>query len=196
MKMIRFKPIPHGTKIKFVGMRRLTYIVSGLLAIASLVVVATRGFNFGIDFVGGALRIGSVQTPSLIKEVKRHIKPACLAIIDVPPGTSCPVVETIKGVDLVLLVTEPTPFGLNDLRLAVELTRAMTLPFAVVINRYGLGDSRVEEYCRAEGIDVVFKLPDDRRIAEVYSSGRMIIHESQQYENCFADLAKAVNARI
>ncbi len=119
-----------------------------------------------IDFVTGKLRIGYVRTPSLIKEVKKHIKKWYLAIIDVPPGTSCPVVEAIKAVDFVLLVTEPTPFGLNDLKLAVGLVRELNLPFAVIINRYGIGDDKVQRYCESEKIDIVVKLPDERRIAE------------------------------
>jgi len=131
-----------------------------------------------VDFVGGRLRIGYVRTPSLIKEVKRYIKENSLAIIDVPPGTSCPVVEAVKGADFVLLVTEPTPFGLNDLK----------LPFAVVINRYGIGDERVEKYCRAENIEICLKLPDDRRIAEAYSSGQMIVDVLNEYMEKFSEL--------
>jgi MinD superfamily P-loop ATPase len=145
-----------------------------------------------VNFVHGKLLIGHVRTPSLIKEVKKHIKKDSLAIIDVPPGTSCPVVEAIKGTDFVLLVTEPTPFGLNDLKLAVDLVRKMNLPFAVVINRYGLGNDDVEKYCKAEEIEIVLKLPDDRRIAEAYSTGQMIIDVLPEYKHQFADLTKAI----
>jgi MinD superfamily P-loop ATPase len=146
----------------------------------------------GVDFIGGRLHIGSVRTPSLIKQVKRHIDKDHLALIDVPPGTSCPVVEAVKESDFVLLVTEPTPFGLNDLKLAVGLVRQMNLPLAVAINRYGIGDDSVEKYCKEENIDIVMKLPDDRRIAEAYSSGRMIVEALPEYGNYFADLAKAM----
>ncbi len=139
----------------------------------------------GIDFVSGRLQIGNVRTPALIKEVKKQIKQDCVTILDVPPGTSCPVVEAVKGVDLVLLVTEPTPFGLNDLKLAVELTREMNLPFAVIINRYGIGNEEVEKYCRVENIDVIMKLPDDRRVAEAYSSGKMIMAVLDKYKEHF-----------
>ena len=149
-----------------------------------------------VKFGQGRLKIGDIHTPPLIKRVKSSSLDEGIVIIDAPPGTSCPVIEAVKGADIVLLVTEPTPFGLNDLKLAVELARAMTLPFAVVINRYGLGDSEVEKYCRAESIDVIFKLPDDRRIAEAYSSGGMIVRELPQYRNCFADLAEAVKSRV
>ncbi len=139
-----------------------------------------------VDFVSGRLRIGYVRTPSLIKEVKKYIKQDCLAIVDVPPGTSCPVVEAVKGTDFVLLVTEPTPFGLNDLKLAVGLVREMSLPFAIVINRYGIGNDEVEKYCEAENIEIVLKLRDDRRIAEAYSSGKMMVDELPEYKSHFS----------
>ena len=147
-----------------------------------------------IDFASGRLNIGHVRAPALIKEVKKNIRPGTLAIIDVPPGTSCPVVEAIKDADFVLLVTEPTPFGLNDLKLAVELVRELNLPFAVVINRCDIGNEDVEEYCKAEGIRLAAKLPDDRRIAEAYSSGKMIVRELPEYRNCFTDLSEAMKA--
>jgi MinD superfamily P-loop ATPase len=139
----------------------------------------------GIDFVSGKLNIGHVRTTALIKEVKKHISSESLTIIDVPPGTSCPVVEAVKDADFVLLVTEPTPFGLHDLKLAVELMRRLNLPFAVAINRDDIGNRDVEEYCQAQKIDIVFRLPDDRRIAEAYSSGRMIVDISDNYRQQF-----------
>ena len=150
----------------------------------------------GIDFVSGRLRIGFVRTPSLIKEVKKHIKRDCLTIIDIPPGTSCPVVEAVKGTDIVLLVTEPTPFGLNDLKLAVGLVREMNLPFAVVINRYGIGDNEVEKYCEAESINICLKLPDDRCIAEAYSIGKMIVDVLPEYKKDFTGLYESVSQKL
>jgi len=148
----------------------------------------------GIDFVQGELRIGYVRTPALIKQVKKYIKQESLAIIDVPPGTSCPVVEAVKGADFVLLVTEPTPFGLNDLKLAVDLVREMNLPFAVAINRYGIGNKGVEKYCQAENIDVIMKLPDDRRIAEAYSTGQIIVNVLSEYREEFSELYKYIRS--
>ncbi|MFB0525485.1 MAG: ATP-binding protein [Phycisphaerae bacterium] len=153
------------------------------------------GKSVEIEFVGGKLQIGNVHTPALIKEVKKQIKQDSLVIIDVPPGTSCPVVEAVKGVDFVLLVTEPTPFGLNDLRMAVELANEMNLPFDVVINRYGIGNEEVEKYCKAENIDIIMRLPDDRRIAEAYSSGKMIIEQLPEYKNYFLNLLKEIESR-
>ncbi len=145
-----------------------------------------------LGFVGGRLEIGYVRTPALITRVKKHIEPDTLAIIDVPPGTSCPVVAALKGVDFVLLVTEPTPFGLNDLKLAVELVREMGLPFAVVINRDGIGNDDTRAYCEAESIDIVARLPDDRRIAQAYSSGQMIVDTMDEYVDTFRELATAI----
>ena len=152
-----------------------------------------------IDFVQGKLRVGYVRTPALIKEVKKHIKQDCLAIVDVPPGTSCPVVEAVKGVDFVLLVTEPTPFGLNDLKLAVGLVGKMNLTFAVAINRYDIGNDKVEKYCKAENIEICLKLPDDRRIAEAYSTGQIIVDVLSEYRKDFSELyeyIKSVKAGI
>jgi MinD superfamily P-loop ATPase len=143
------------------------------------------GVSSKIDYVGGKLNIGNVRTPALIKEVKKHIRQDRLAILDVPPGTSCPVVEAVKDADFVLLVTEPTPFGLNDLKLAVELVRKLNLHFAVAINRNGIGNQDVEKYCRAQKIDIAFRLPDDRCIAEAYSSGKMIVEVSDNYRQQF-----------
>jgi MinD superfamily P-loop ATPase len=147
-----------------------------------------------IDFISGKLCIGNVRTPSLIKEVKKYVKKDSLSIIDVPPGTSCPVVEAVKNADFVLLVTEPTPFGLNDLKLAVDLVRKMNLPFAVVINCYGLGNDDVEKYCKDEEIEIVLKLPDDRHIAEVYSAGRMIVDVLSEYRKEFSELYEYITS--
>jgi MinD superfamily P-loop ATPase len=148
-----------------------------------------------VDLISGKLCIGNVRTPSLIREVKKHIKQNCLAIVDVPPGTSCPVVEAVKGANFVLLVTEPTPFGLNDLKLAVDLVRKMNLPFAVVINRYGLGNDDVEKYCDVEEIEIILKLPDDRRIAEAYSTGQIIVDVLSEYSKEFSELYEYIKVR-
>jgi MinD superfamily P-loop ATPase len=116
-----------------------------------------------------------------------------LVIIDAPPGTSCPVIEAIEGVDFCLLVTEPTPFGLNDLKLAVDMVRELKLPFAVVINRSDLGDDGVQRYCDEESIEVALEIPDDRRIAEAYSKGDMIIDMLPEYRNDFLDLYENIS---
>ena len=144
----------------------------------------------GVKFAQGRLNIGDIHTPGLIKHVKQHAAKRGHVIIDAPPGTSCPVIEAVKGADFVLLVTEPTPFGLNDLKLAVGMVRELKLPFAVAINRSDIGDDQVQGYCDEEHIEVVLKIPDDRRIAEVYSVGEMVIEALPGYQKKFADLCE------
>jgi len=141
-----------------------------------------------IDFIQGELAIGEIAAPFVIREVKKHINTANVVIIDVSPGTSCPVVEAVKGSDFCLLVTEPTPFGLNDLSLAVEVTRKLRIPSGVVINRVGVGDKKVESYCHEQGIPVLLKIPLDREIATLYSKGIPLIEGIPEWRNAFLKL--------
>ena len=196
-EICQYSAIVHLKDNNVLTFEQLCHSCGGCLRVCPAEAIKPKPLNIGdiefgkaddVDFVGGRLHIGSVRTPSLIKEVKSHINEDRLAIIDVPPGTSCPVVEAVRGADFVLLVTEPTPFGLNDLKLAVGLVRQMNLPFAVAINRYGIGDEEVEKYCKTENINICLKLPDDRRIAEAYSSGKMIIDALPEYKNQFDKL--------
>jgi MinD superfamily P-loop ATPase len=150
------------------------------------------GASDDVKFAQGRLNVGDVRTPSLIRNVKQKASLQGVVIVDAPPGTSCPVIEAVKGADLCLLVTEPTPFGLNDLKLAVEMARELKLPFAVVINRNNSGDDRVHKYCRLEGIDVAMELPDDRRVAEAYSSGQIMIDVLVEYKAHFSILARSM----
>ncbi|GAI77061.1 unnamed protein product, partial [marine sediment metagenome] len=121
------------------------------------------------------------MSPPLIREVKKHINSTWATIIDVPPGTSCPVIEAVKGSDVTLLVTEPTPFGLNDLRLAVETLRELKIPFGIIINRSDIGDRQVQNYCLKENIPVLMTIPMDRNIAVAYSKGKTIIDTQPSY---------------
>jgi MinD superfamily P-loop ATPase len=150
----------------------------------------------GVYYGAGKLDIGAIQSPALIKHVRRKAINNGTVIIDVPPGTSCPVIEAVKGADFVLLVTEPTPFGLNDLKLAVGMVRELKLPFAVVINRSGLGDEQVYQYCDKESIEIILEIPDDRRIAEAYSVGKMIVDVLPEYNKDFAGLYESISRRI
>jgi len=142
----------------------------------------------GVQFGGGRLRVGEAISPPLISAVKSGIAADGLTIIDAPPGTSCPVIEAVRGSGFVVLVTEPTPFGLNDLKLAVELMRVMKLPHGVVINRADIGDERVRDYCAAEGVAVLAAIPDDRAIAEAYSRGDLIVEAIPRYKAEFESL--------
>lgn len=136
--------------------------------------VLEKGTIGNIEFISGSLRIGEAMSPPLIKEVKKAIKPHHISIIDAPPGTSCPVVAALKGSDFSILVTEPTPFGLNDLILAVEVVKILGIPFGIVINRSDVGDNRIVEYAKREGIPILLEIPDQQEIAEAYSRGVMM----------------------
>jgi len=134
--------------------------------------------NNNLDVVEGRLAIGEEQAVPAIKKVKAYqklrIPDADLVIMDSPPGTSCPVIEVVKDVDFVILVTEPTPFGLHDLKLAVETVRGLDKEMAVVINRHGIGDNGVEIYCSDQGLRILARIPQDREMAKTYSAGKLI----------------------
>lgn len=152
-----------------------------------IIEIGTAG---SIAFIAGKLNIGETRSAPLIRSVKNEMPKTGIVVIDSPPGTSCPVIETVKEADYVLLVTEPTPFGLNDLKLAVETLRKLSLPFGVIINRYGLGDDRVERYCRQELIFILERIPDDRNIAELYSEGKLLVDASESMREIYEDLAE------
>ncbi|MGD9874205.1 MAG: ATP-binding protein [Kiritimatiellia bacterium] len=137
--------------------------------------VVESGTSGKIMFGQGRLKVGISITPPIIRAVKRTRRLGGVVLLDSAPGTACPVVAAVRDADYVILVTEPTPFGLNDLRLAVELMRELGRPFGVVINRAGIGNDEVKKYCEAEKITLLAELPDDRRVAEAYSRGEMMI---------------------
>jgi MinD superfamily P-loop ATPase len=142
----------------------------------------------GLEFVHGRLTVGEAMAPPVIRKVKRHANGDGIVIIDVPPGTSCPVVEAVKGSDFCLLVTEPTQFGLNDLVLAVETMRELNIPCGVVLNRAGVGDTKVEEYCCKENIPVLLTIPLDTEIACLYAKGVPLVEGIPQWKDSFRQL--------
>ena len=152
------------------------------------------GQSSQITTVEGLLNIGHAMAPPLIKAVKEHVQDNMLNIVDCPPGTSCPLLEAVKGSDFVILVTEPTPFGLHDLKLSVETMRELELPFGIVINRSDSGDDRVVKYCKDEHIPLLLQIPESRKIAEAYSRGETIVEADpelkEQLENLLAKLIK------
>ncbi|MBM7866248.1 P-loop NTPase [Heliobacterium gestii] len=155
----------------------------------------------GIHLMYGLLDIGEAKSPPLIREVRRRLQDASgeeerLVIIDAPPGTSCPVVSAIDGVDYLLLVTEATPFGLHDLQLAVSMARTMGLAFGVIINRADLGDRRVCDYCLREGIPVLMELPFDRQVAQVYAEGKLPVRELPAMETAFRRLWQRLGEEV
>jgi MinD superfamily P-loop ATPase len=154
--------------------------------------VLQKGHLNGIEFIHGKLRVGEAMSPPLIKEVLSHGDPARLTIVDAPPGTSCPVIETMKPADFILLVTEPTPFGLNDLKLAVGATRILNIPCGLVINRSDAGDRKVKEYATAEDIPVLMEIPFDRDIAEAYARGAMLVDVMPEWKSKFLELYEKI----
>ncbi|KPJ51993.1 MAG: (4Fe-4S)-binding protein [Planctomycetes bacterium DG_58] len=154
--------------------------------------VLEQGSARRIRFVHGRLRVGEAMSPPLIRAVKAHALEDGLSIIDAPPGTSCPVIEAIRKTDFVLLVTEPTPFGLNDLELAVGAVRILGIPFGVVVNRSDVGDDRVDRYCREQQIPILAEIPNDRRVAEAYSRGTPAVEALPEMKTLFTDLHAAI----
>ncbi len=145
-----------------------------------------------ISLVQGRIDVGVAMAPPVIRAVKERLDGQSMAILDAPPGTSCPVIATIKDTDLVILVTEPTPFGLHDLSLAVDMVRELAVPFGVIVNRVGIGDNRVHDFCRDEGVPIFMEIPDDRRIAEAYSRGELMVDALPEYGELFRRLLQVV----
>ncbi len=150
--------------------------------------VVETGHSDDIAFVHGKLTVGEAMAPPIIRKVKAQANSDETVIIDVSPGTSCPVVESVKESDFCLLVTEPTPFGLNDLVLAVEMVKELKIPCGVVINRAGVGDRKVEEYCAKENIPVLLTIPMDIGIARIYSRGITLVEGMPQWKESFLEL--------
>jgi MinD superfamily P-loop ATPase len=140
------------------------------------------------DFVHGRMRIGEAMSPPLIKKVREQAKPGKINIVDAPPGTSCPVIAAMKDTDFVLMVTEPTPFGLHDLKLAVEAVKLLGIPHGLVINRSDLGNDDVWQYARTENMPILMEIPFDRAIAEAYSQGRLIVEAMPAWKGKFQEL--------
>jgi MinD superfamily P-loop ATPase len=154
------------------------------------------GATDGVDLVYGELEVSKPLAVPVIKAVKKQIKEAESVILDSPPGTSCPFVETVSGSDFCLLVTEPTPFGLHDLKIAVEVLRKVAVPFGVVVNRAGIGDSRLYDYCREENIRIMLEILYERRIAELYSKGVPFNLEMPEWEEKFKALYSEIEGLV
>ena len=149
-----------------------------------------------LALVQGKLTVGEAMSPPVIRGVKQHLDPDKTVIIDVSPGTSCPVVEAVRGSDYCLLVTEPTPFGLNDLVLAVETVRRLGIPCGVVLNRAGSWDSKVEEYCRDNDVPLLLKIPLDREIARLYSEGITLVEGMPEWRDALLELFRQIKQAV
>ncbi|MDD2708370.1 MAG: ATP-binding protein [Verrucomicrobiae bacterium] len=150
------------------------------------------GIKGHFTFTQGRLRIGQAFSSPLVRAVKQGTAFDGTTIIDCAPGTACPVVAALRGVDRVVLVTEPTPFGLHDFKLAVETVRHLKLPFGAVINRADAGDSRVCDYCQKENIPILMEIPDNRRVAEAYSNGQPAIEAVPELREKFSELGRRI----
>jgi MinD superfamily P-loop ATPase len=146
----------------------------------------------GLSFAHGKLTVGEAMAPPVIRKVKEYTSRRGTVIIDVPPGTSCPVVTSVEGSDFCLLVTEPTPFGLNDLVLAVEMVRELNIPCGIALNRAGVGDSGVEEYCKKENLPILLTIPLDNEIARLYSRGIPLVEGQPYWKDRFLEILSVI----
>ena len=150
----------------------------------------------GLEFYHGLLNIGEPMATPVIRALKSRLDPAKTTIFDSPPGTACPVIETINEADYTILITEPTPFGLHDLKLAVDMVRSMNIPFGVIINQDGIGDDRVEKYCSEEGIELLMKIPHDIEIARLYSKGIPFVTKLAEWGPRFRELFATIQSKV
>jgi MinD superfamily P-loop ATPase len=196
-KVLVFPELCHGC-----GSCGLNCPTEAIREVGNVMGVLERGSAGGVEVAQGRVDVGVAMSVPAIRQLKRWALPAAGSsngerpiIIDAPPGTSCPVVESLRGADFVLLVTEPTPFGEHDLRLAVEVARGeMGLPVGVIVNRDGTGYPGVEEYCSARGVPIVMRIPHDRRIAEAYSDGVSLVEAAPAYLARFRELFATITA--
>lgn len=155
-----------------------------------------RGWAGPIRFAQGLLEIGEPMPTPIIRRLKQSIEKSLFTIFDAPPGTACPVIETLRGADFALLVTEPTPFGLHDLRIALKVVRELGIVAGVAINRDDIGDDSVERFLRAEGIPILLRIPMDRRIAEAYAEGVPLVEALPEWREGFRALAKRIADQV
>jgi len=155
-----------------------------------------HGVTNGVNFFHGLLNVGEIQAVPVIKALKKKVDKERNVIIDAPPGTSCPVIESINGSDYCILVTEPTPFGLHDLKLAIDVVRHLYIPFGVIINRDGIGDKKVEMYCQTKKIPILMKIPHSEEIANLYSMGIPFVKKLPEWHERFTELFKQIQEEV
>ncbi len=158
--------------------------------------VLEEGEKGNIEFWQGALTVGESSPTPLVKSLKKKIKKEKTVIIDSSPGTSCPVVEAVKNSDFTILVTEPTPFGLHDLDLAVRMCEKLGVRKGVIINRAGKGEEIIEDYCKKKNVPILMKIPLMRKIAESYSRGIPLVEILPEYRKKFNSLWKELTEKV
>jgi MinD superfamily P-loop ATPase len=152
--------------------------------------------GIGKGLIEGRLKIGSAMQTMLIKEVKKNTRDSAkVTIYDAPPGTSCPVVETVADADYIILVTEPTPFGLHDLKITVELLKDLQKPFGVIVNKAGLGNNEIYGFLNENQIDLLGKIPFSKEYAAIYATGNMLNDIPQEIESCYTGILDRLNIK-
>ncbi len=149
-----------------------------------------------VEFVQGVLRIGESMSPPLIRAVKSRINPEKIAILDAPPGASCPVINTVSGSDFIIMVTEPTPFGVHDLDMAVRAVAQLNIPIGVVLNQADIGDTEVESFCARQGIPILARIPHNRKIAEGYARGDLLVTSAPNHISLFLEMIQTIQSLI
>lgn len=148
-----------------------------------------------IHFVYGDLNIGEMSGVKIIKELKESLFSEELKIIDCPPGTSCATVEAVEDSNYAVVVTEPTPFGLSDMKMVVKMLNSMKIPFGVVVNKAGIGDNEVYDYCSTNHIEILQEIPFDKNIAELYSKGEVFSKKIPEYSKIFQTLMEKIKLK-
>lgn len=189
-KVLVFEELCHGCKSC-----KINCPVSAISDSKRKIGVLEADLNNNLSLIQGKTRIGEAMSPPLIKKVKELAdnKNFNIQLIDSPPGTSCPFINTIYSVDYVVLVTEPTPFGLHDLILAVNVVEKMKIPFGIVINKSNQNDILIENWTKEKNIKIITKLPEDIKIAQVYSNGEILLEKMPEFELCFLPLLNLIN---
>jgi MinD superfamily P-loop ATPase len=165
---------------------------NAILEVEREIGIVQEGSANGIPFANGVLNVGEPMASPLVRKAKEKVQKDKIVILDAPPGTACPVIETVKGSDFCLLVTEPTPFGLNDLELSVGMLEKLGIPKGVIVNKADVGDREVWHYCQSKNIPVLMEIPMDRKIAESYSRGVPIVVDHPHYMQGFRVLFEKV----
>jgi len=190
-KVVVFPELCHGC-----GLCKVACPESAIIEEKRRIGTVKRGQAQGVEVVYGELNVGEPVAVPVIREVKKRIDRKKTVIVDVPPGASCPVVESVYGSDFGLLVTEPTPFGLHDLKIAVEVLRGLRIPLGVVVNRAGIGDEKVYEYCEGEDIPVMLEIPFSKEIAELYSRGIPFVTRMGEWKAGFRRLLGDIRGSV
>jgi len=154
--------------------------------------VIEGGEKDGIRFLRGVLSIGEARSPPVIGKLKENIRDGDVTLLDSPPGSSCPFVKTVSDCDYAILVTEPTPFGLHDLKMVMDVLDDMKIPYGVVINKHGIGDESVENYLSEKGVEILGRIPNSIKLAKLGSEGRPIIDDEPEMLKLFKDIYEKV----